>query len=327
MFSPKYSYTIFFLWMILRSNQISGKTKTVAFYARSKIVTNFEFINLDNVVTSVTNTQTNMIEILYSFLLRRVLKTKRHRLKAPLRTSQVCWSKRGQIFLSPRDFHKDIDLTVYMDVESNPGPAQSDNINYRSTNNTNTAKISSNQGNIKIAHLNIRSLKNKEHYLLAQDLVLKQKFDIFIISETWLDTSVTDTEIEFPGYALFRLDRNGKRGGGVSAYVNQSLKCEPMKDLTYIAESGLHQLWLKIQDMNFRSFFMCTAYRPPDTSLSCFETDFSETLTSALSFNKPIYILGDLNCNVLDANDPGQCALSNLCTCFNLTQMVDKPSD
>ena len=109
--------------MILRSNQISGETKTVAFYARSKVVTNFEFINLDNVVTSVTNTQTNTIEILYSFLLRRVLKTKRHRLKAPLRTSQVCWSKRGQIYLSPPDFHKDIDLTVYMDVESNPGPA------------------------------------------------------------------------------------------------------------------------------------------------------------------------------------------------------------
>jgi hypothetical protein len=160
MFSPKYSYTIFSLWMIIRSSQISGETKTVAFYARSKVVTNFEFISLDNVVTSVTNTQTNMTEILYSFLLRRVLKTKRHRLKAPLRTSQVCWSKRGQIYLSP-DFHKDIDHTVYMDVESNPGPAQSDNINSRSTNNTNTAKISSNQGNIKIAHLNIRSLKNK----------------------------------------------------------------------------------------------------------------------------------------------------------------------
>ena len=78
--------------------------------------------------------------------------------------------------------------------------------------------------------------------------------------------------------------------------------------------------------MNFKSFFICTAYRPPDTSLSCFETDFSETLTSALSFNKPIYILGDLNCNVLDSNNPGQCALSNFCTCFNLTQMVDNPT-
>ena len=45
-----------------------------------------------------------------------------------------------------------------------------------------------------------------------------------------------------------------------------------------------------------------------------------------MSFNKPIYILGDLNCNVLDANDPGQCALSNFCTCFDLTQMVDNPT-
>jgi endonuclease/exonuclease/phosphatase family metal-dependent hydrolase len=78
--------------------------------------------------------------------------------------------------------------------------------------------------------------------------------------------------------------------------------------------------------MNFRSFFVCTAYRPPGSSLSCFENDFSETLTSALSFNKPIYILGDLNCNVLDSNDPGHRSLLDFCTCFNLTQFVDKPT-
>jgi hypothetical protein len=78
--------------------------------------------------------------------------------------------------------------------------------------------------------------------------------------------------------------------------------------------------------MNFRSFFVCTAYRPPGTSLSCFENDFSETLTLALFFNKPNYILGDLKCNVLDTNDPGHRSLLDFCTCFNLTQLVDKPT-
>ena len=325
MFLTKFSYIIIFLWIIFRRNQITGEILNAS-CARSKFV-NLEYPSLDNayVITSVLNI-TDTTEILYSFLLRRVLKTKRRsQLKAPLRTSQVNWTKHGQIYLSPLDFHKNIDLTVYMDVESNPGPAESES-NSQSTNKVNTAKTSSNEGNITIAHLNIRSLKNKEHYLLVKDFVLKQRLDIFTISETWLDNSITDTEIEFPGYGLFRLDRDGKRGGGVCAYINQSFKCETVNELSYIADSGLHQLWLQIQVMNFRSFFVCTAYRPPGTSLSCFENDFSETLTSALSFNKPIYILGDLNCNVLDTNDPGHRSLLDFSTCFNLTQLVDKPT-
>ena len=184
-------------------------------------------------------------------------------------SSRVYWSKHGQIYFSLPDLHKGIDLAVYMDVESNPGPTKCKNIS-RSTNRT---KICSNQGNVNIAQLNIRSLKKKEHYLLAKDLVLKEKFYIFTISETWLDKSITNSEIEFPRYSLYRLDRDGKRGGSVCAYVNQNLKCEPMKELSYIAESGLHQLWLKIQFANFRSFVICTTYRPPGTSLCCFSVE------------------------------------------------------
>ena len=167
---------------------------------------------------------------------------------------------------------------------------------------------------------------HRQRYCECECFKLGDSWRLFTISETWLDKSITNSEIEFPRYSLYRLDRDGKRGGGVCAYVNQNLKCEPMKELSYIAESGLHQLWLKIQVANFRSFVICTTYRPPDTSLCCFDTDLSGTLTSALSLNKPIYILGDLNCNVLNTNDPGQSALLNFCNCFNLTQLVEEPT-
>ena len=87
-----------------------------------------EYPSLDNahVITSVLDIP-DTTEMLYSFLLRRVVKIKWHsQLKAPIRTSQVTWTKHGQIYLSPLDFHKDIDLTVYVDIELNPGPAKSD---------------------------------------------------------------------------------------------------------------------------------------------------------------------------------------------------------
>lgn len=73
------------------------------------------------------------------------------------------------------------------------------------------------------------------------------EFDIFAISETWLDSSISNIEIEISGYTIFRLDRPNKVGGGVCAYVKNELKVERLGDLSFITESGLYLLWLKVQ--------------------------------------------------------------------------------
>ena len=185
--------------------------------------------------------------------------------------------------------------------------------------------------NIKIAHLNctsdcIRSLKNREHYILAKEAVRANKLDIFTVSETWLDSTVSDIEVEFPGFHFHRLDRNIQTGGGVCIFTKQGFKVERLHELSYIAASGLHMLWVKIQIRNWRSFLVCTVYKPPDTSTLCFDTDLSETLVKALSLNKPISILGDLNCNMLNDNDPACQALTSFCSSFNLLQLITHPT-
>ena len=144
--------------------------------------------------------------------------------------------------------------------------------------------------NIKVGHLNIRSLKNREHYILIRELVIEKDFDIFTISETWLNKTVTDVEVEIPGYMIYRLDRDKKLGGGVCAFVKEGYKTERLNELSSISESGLHQMWLKIQIGNRKSFIVCTVYRQPDAALNCFEDDFGETVISPLSLNKDIYI-------------------------------------
>lgn len=50
-------------------------------------------------------------------------------------------------------------------------------------------------------------------FVLVKEAVLENKFDIFTISETWLNSSVTDLEIEIPGYVVHRIDRQAKNGG------------------------------------------------------------------------------------------------------------------
>ena len=105
-------------------------------------------------------------------------------------------------------FHPAIKLVH--DIEVNPGPDKSTKESPTSSKNNN---------NIKIAHLNVRSLKNRGHFVQVKDIVTSHNFDVFTISETWLDHTVSNLEIEIPGYDIYRIDRQNKRGGGVCAYV------------------------------------------------------------------------------------------------------------
>ena len=110
-------------------------------------------------------------------------------------------------------------------------------------------------------------------------------------------------------------------------FVPMTAVCvERLQELFYIAASGLHMLWVKIQIRNSRSLIVCTVYKPPDTSIVCLDTDLSDTLVQALSLNKPIFILGDLNCNMLNVNDPACQALTSFCSSFNLSQLVTQPT-
>ena len=207
-------------------------------------------------------------------------------------------------------------IQLLHDVELNPGPA----------NCSSGDKSEKSNGNVKIAHLNVRSLKCREHFVLVKNAVLENKFDIFTVSETWLNSSVTDLEIEIPGYVIYRIDRQARVGGGVCAYVSRNYRTEYLSDISLITASGFHQLWLKIHVRNMKSFLVCTTYRPPDTSLSCFDSDLTENFIYASSFNVPIYLLGDLNCRLENSDDPGAKALVNFCRSYNLSILINTPT-
>jgi predicted secreted hydrolase len=65
-------------------------------------------------------------------------------------------------------------------------------------------------------------------------------------TETWLNSTVTNSEIAIEDYKIYRLDRLHKRGGGVCAYIKKNLKASVLKELSQISESSFHQLWITI---------------------------------------------------------------------------------
>ena len=96
-------------------------------------------------------------------------------------------------------------------------------------------------------------------------MALKENFDILSISETWVNTSVTNASVNIEGYNIYRLDLLRKKGGGVCVYVKGSSKVKTSKDLSWISDSGLHQLWLQIQHKHLKSVIVCVVYRPLDS--------------------------------------------------------------
>ena len=75
--------------------------------------------------------------------------------------------------------------------------------------------IASKSNGIKPVHLNARSIKNREHLAQIKELVNDENVDVLAVSESWLNSSTTNAEVDISGYKIYRLDRKHKKGGGV----------------------------------------------------------------------------------------------------------------
>ena len=127
------------------------------------------------------------------------------------------------------------------------------------------------------------------------------------------------------GYKLSRLDRLHMGGGGVCVYTRNNLKAKVLKDLSSISERNFHQLWISLQWKKTKSIVVCTTYRPDDCPLSAFEDTLKPTYMQALTLNKPIVILGDLNCDIRKACAESR-ALNNFSSEMNLQQLIKNPT-
>ncbi|PKU42932.1 rna-directed dna polymerase from mobile element hypothetical protein [Limosa lapponica baueri] len=84
---------------------------------------------------------------------------------------------------------------------------------------------------------------NKQEELEAT--VLLERYDIVALTETWWDESY-NWSVGIEGCKLFRRDRRGRRGGGVTLYVKEWIECEEMspKPSPESDEEIVESLWL-----------------------------------------------------------------------------------
>ena len=116
------------------------------------------------------------------------------------------------------------------------------------------------QTNIKC--LNVRGLaliSNKVKVNLIEDLLEHDNSIGIILSETWLDESICNAEIQMENFMLFRSDRSNRQRGGVALYLRKELNA---KLVSAFSNSVVETLIVTCKKLN--TIFI-SIYRPPST--------------------------------------------------------------
>ena len=118
--------------------------------------------------------------------------------------------------------------------------------------------------------------------------------------ETWAYPSISDAELDLPGYIIYRGDRSSGRGGGVILYVREGLKSALVQSLPVpVFEDAL---WCKIKTGN-DTLLVGLCYRSP-ASDQVNDSRMLDMLDLALDLRQTthVMIMGDFNCPAIDYN-------------------------
>ena len=85
----------------------------------------------------------------------------------------------------------------------------------------------------KVAHYNINHLEpkiNQLRYLIFNEW---NTLDVLGVSETFLNSTYNDSEVNVDGYSILRKDRQHKCGGGLVVYIRNTMKYERLYNLEF----------------------------------------------------------------------------------------------
>ena len=195
----------------------------------------------------------------------------------------------------------------------------------KKTDNRGNSQCSIGKSKLSCLYLNARSIVNKHNEL--EMYVLEEKFDIVCITETWMNSSILDSEMSISGYTLHRKDRNHvdkHRGGGVAVYVHNDLSCVHREEI--FEQNFPETIWCNI-NCNGRNTLIGVCYRAPDSVQINDEALYS--LIDRVS-KENVVIMGDFNFPELDWSRPESIGDSHpFIECLSnnfLIQLVDEPT-
>ena len=206
----------------------------------------------------------------------------------------------------------------------NPGP------NHGQTTVYDDWKLFNKRG-LHFLHININSLLPKIDEI--RYITKKSNAAVIGITESKLDKSVLDSEININGYEVLRCDRN-RNGVGVACYIREDIGF----DVKSCLSNDIEHIFFDVLLLKTKPFSVGIFYRPPN------KANFLEFLTNDFLSLSPesneLYMLGDFNINVLHQginvfnrtferleNIPSLTKqYKEFCSVFGLKQIIQEPT-
>ena len=132
-----------------------------------------------------------------------------------------------------------------------------------------------------------------------------------------------DGEIRIDGYTPLRSDRN-RQGGGVICYIRKDISFNKLD----LKSEDIEHIFIDIFLPKTKPITIGILYRPPK------QAGFLKEVSSALQnitnfYNKEVYILGDININLMlfsEKTPMGIKKYTEFCALHGLTQIIKKPT-
>ena len=118
----------------------------------------------------------------------------------------------------------------------------------------------------------------------------------------WTLNDESDQLYNLPNYQSVGANRANRKGGGVQIQLHNSISFKARNDLG-IFDDNMESIFVEITSVPSSNFkpVIGVVYRPPNTNLELFIEHMSLILNKVKSENKPCYLLGDFNVNLINA--------------------------
>lgn len=187
-------------------------------------------------------------------------------------------------------------------------------------------KYSDNTRNLRLFHINVRSLLPKQDDIGAILSKLGCEFDILCFTETWLSDATLNL-VNFGGYISFNtVRRHGLRGGGVSIFVKDNFQCRIIDSLSK-CEDVIETVFVEGQREHKKILVGCI-YRPPGGNSNEFLLILEDILSNiSTSAYESVILAGDFNYNLLNAITDIPCSdFLNIMFLKSYSPSISKPT-
>ena len=175
-----------------------------------------------------------------------------------------------------------------------------------------------------IIHFNARSLSKNINNITNYLDCIKLKFDIIVITETWLNEF--NSNIHFiKGYNALHTTRLHKRGGGTSIYINNNFKFKSIDILCKTIPNKFDIVGAEIELDNLNKIIVSGIYKYPEYDITDFSDDLFDIINPFMN-NSNVYLCGDFNINLMKDKCPKVNNFIDVLHSLDLHPLITKPS-